>query len=132
QITGERGRVAMACDLALRFDYGSIPPWLRAEPRVVRGVVGPDLVVLRAPVDVECRRDRIVAEFKVDAGQTLSFTLQYGVAHQTEPEPLDPAAAIAVTEAYWREWIGKFRAPTDWPEPVKRSLLTLQALTEAE
>ena len=46
QVTGEAGSVAMAFDLALRFDYGSIPPWLRAEPRVVRGVVGPDLVVL--------------------------------------------------------------------------------------
>jgi GH15 family glucan-1,4-alpha-glucosidase len=132
QVTGESGQVTLASDLALRFDYGSIPPWLRAEPRVVRGVVGPDLVVLRAPVDVECRRDRIVAEFTIEAGETLTFTLQYGVAHEPEPEPLDAAAAIAATEAYWREWIGKFRAPTEWPGPVKRSLLTLQALTEAE
>ena len=41
QVTGEAGEIEMALDLALRFDYGSIPPWLRAEPRVVRGVVGP-------------------------------------------------------------------------------------------
>src|SRR5581483_10359261 len=40
--------------------------------------------------------------------------------------------AIAATEAYWREWIGRFRAATDWPDAVRRSLLTLQALTEAE
>ncbi|HEY1795652.1 MAG TPA: glycoside hydrolase family 15 protein [Stellaceae bacterium] len=132
QVTGERGEVAMVCDLALRFDYGSIPPWLRAEPQVVRGVVGPDLVVLRAPVDVECKDERILAEFTVGAGETLTFTLQYGVAHKPEPEPFDPAAAIAATETYWRDWIGRFRAPTDWPEAVKRSLLTLQALTETE
>lgn len=132
QVTGESGEVAMACDLALRFDYGSIPPWLRAEARTVCGVVGPDLVVLRAPVDVHRRRDRIVAEFTAKRGETLTFTLQYGVAHQPEPEPLDAAAAIAATDRYWREWISPFRAPTDWPDAVKRSLITLQALTEAE
>ncbi|HEV2100962.1 MAG TPA: glycoside hydrolase family 15 protein [Stellaceae bacterium] len=132
QVTGESGRVEMAFDLALRFDYGSIPPWLRAEPRIVRGVVGPDLVVLRSTVDVTCRDDRIVTEFVVEAGHCVNFVLQYGVAHQPEPEPLDPATAVAATETYWRDWIGKFRAPTDWPDPVKRSLITLQALTEAE
>jgi GH15 family glucan-1,4-alpha-glucosidase len=132
QVTGERGKVAMTCDLSPRFDYGSIPPWLRAEARTVRGVVGPDLIVLRAPVDVECRSDHIVAEFTATPGETLTFTLQYGVAHKPEPEPLDPAAAIAATEKYWREWIDGFRAPTDWPNAVKRSLIILQALTEAE
>jgi len=132
QVTGESGQVAMASDLALRFDYGSIPPWLRAEPGVVRGVVGPDLVVLRAPVDTECKDDRIVANFTVDAGRTITFTLQYGVSHKPEPQPLEPAAAIAATESCWRAWIGRFRTPTDWPEAVKRSLITLQALTEAE
>ncbi len=92
QVTGERGRVAMACDLALRCDYGSIPPWLRAEPRVVRGVVGAgDLVVLRAPIDVECKDERCIrADFSVEAGETLTFTLQYGVAYKPEPEPFDP------------------------------------------
>jgi GH15 family glucan-1,4-alpha-glucosidase len=132
QVTGESGSVVMASDLALRFDYGSIPPWLRVGRRVVCGVVGPDLVVLRAPVDLDCKDGRIVTKFAVEAGQTLAFTLQYGVAHKPEPEPLDPATAIAATERYWRDWIGQFRAPTDWPDAVKRSLITLQALTEAE
>ena len=132
QVTGERGEVAMACDLATRFDYGSIPPWLRAEARTVRGVVGPDLVVLRAPVDVECERDHIVAEFASKPGETLTFTLQYGIAHEPEPGPLDAAAAIAATDKYWLDWISGFHARTDWPGAVKRSLITLQALTEAE
>jgi GH15 family glucan-1,4-alpha-glucosidase len=132
QVTGESGHVTISSDLALRFDYGSIPPWLRAEKRVVCGIVGPDLIVLRAPVDVECKDDRIVAEFTVEAGRTLIFTLQYGVSHQPEPKPIDATAAIAATEQYWLDWIGKFGASTDWPAAVKRSLITLQALTEAE
>jgi GH15 family glucan-1,4-alpha-glucosidase len=132
QVTGLSGRVVMVCDLALRFDYGSIPPWLRTEPRAIRGVVGPDLVVFRSPVDIDCKDDRIVGEFAIEASRTLTFTLQYGMAYKPEPEPLDPAAAIAAIEGYWRDRIGKFCAQTDWPEPVRQSLITLQALTEVE
>jgi hypothetical protein len=47
EVIGEAGEMQMALDLALRFDYGSITPWLRSQPRVVWGVVGPDLVVFR-------------------------------------------------------------------------------------
>ena len=75
--------------------------------------------------------DHIVGEFPVEAGQTLTFTLQYGVAHKPEPpRAVRPGAAIAATESYWRDWINQFRAPTEWSEPVRRSLITLQALTE--
>jgi GH15 family glucan-1,4-alpha-glucosidase len=122
----------MALDLAFRFDYGSIPPWLRAEPRMMCGVVGPDLVVFRAPVDLDCENDRITSEFTIEAGQTRTFTLQYGVAHRPAPEALDTASAIAATENYWRDWISRFCALTDWSDAVRRSLITLQALTEVE
>ena len=42
---------------------------------------------------------------------------------------IDPATAEAGTTAWWRDWIGRFDRPTDWPEAVRRSLLTLKALT---
>ena len=132
RVTGESGSVGMTSDLALRFDYGTIPPWLRRAERTVCGVVGPDLVVFRAPIDLHSADDHVIGEFTIEAGQTLFFTLQYGLAHKPEPAPFDPAAALAETENYWRGWIGKFCAPTDWPEPVKRSLITLQALTDTD
>lgn len=132
QVTGEAGTVAMVLDFALRFDYGSIPPWLHVEKHKVTGVVGPDLAVFRSPVDLDCADERIAAEFTVGAGETLTFTLQYGVSYGPEPKPLDAARLVAETERYWLDWIGKFQAPTDWPDAVKRSLITLQALIEAE
>ncbi len=132
QIEGESGSVAMTCDLAPRFDHGSIAPWMRVDARMVTGVVGPDLVVLRAPVDVSCEADRIVADFTIEAGQILTFTLQYGVSYNPVPEPLDAAAEIAATEDYWRDWISRFDAATDWPGAVRRSLITLKALTDRE
>ncbi|HWB50041.1 MAG TPA: glycoside hydrolase family 15 protein [Stellaceae bacterium] len=135
-VRGEAGRVDMVLDLALRFDYGSIPPWLCAEPRVVWAIVGPDLAVLRSPIDLDLADrpaggDRIGLQFTVDQGASLTFTLQYGASYEAEPEPLDVTAAIAATETFWRAFIGKFAAQTDWPGPVRRSLITLKALTVA-
>jgi hypothetical protein len=121
----------MALDLALRFDYGSIPPRLLTEPRAVRGVVGPDLVVFRSPVDVCRQSDSIVCEFTIRAGESVTFTLQYGRSYEPEPPVIDAAAAIAATSRYWQGWVDRFSIPTDWPGAVKRSLVTLQALTDA-
>jgi hypothetical protein len=90
KVTGEAGEIEMVLDLALRFDYGSIPPWLRAKPRVVHGVVGPDLVVFRSPIDITCVGERIVSEFTVAAGGSVTFTLQYGLSHELEPSAIDP------------------------------------------
>ena len=132
RVTGEAGEVRMALDLALRFDYGSVPPWLRAEPRTVRAVVGPDLVVFRSPIDVDCENEHIVCEFTIGAGESITFTLQYGRSYESEPPAIDTTAAIAATARYWQEWADQFAAPTDWPKAVKRSLITLQALTDAE
>jgi GH15 family glucan-1,4-alpha-glucosidase len=132
QVTGEAGKVPLAFDLTLRFDYGSIPPRLWAEPRSVRGVVGPDLVVLRSPINVVCEGDRIVCKFTIGFGESITFVLQYGHSYEREPPPIDTTSAIAATASYWQEWADRFTTPTDWPEAVKRSLITLQALTDAE
>jgi GH15 family glucan-1,4-alpha-glucosidase len=131
EITGQVGAVKMTLDLALRFDYGGIPPRLLAEPRAVRGVVGPDLVVFRSPVNVLCQSDRIVCEFTISAGDSIVFTLQYGRSYEPEPPAIDATAAIAATDRYWQGWADRFTTPTDWPGAVKRSLITLQALTDA-
>jgi GH15 family glucan-1,4-alpha-glucosidase len=132
QVTGEAGKVPLAFNLALHFDYGSIPPRLWAEPRSVRGVVGPDLVVFRSPIDVVCKDDDLLCEFTIGVGESITFTLQYGRSYERDPPPIDTTSAIAATASYWQEWADRFIIPTDWPEAVKRSLITLQALTDAE
>jgi GH15 family glucan-1,4-alpha-glucosidase len=132
EVTGEAGEIEMVLDLALRFDHGSIPPWLRFEPRIVRAIVGPDLVVFRSPIDVRCAGQRIVAEFMIGAGECATFTLQYGLSQEPEPSAIETASIIAATAEYWRRWAGRFTGLTDWPDAVKRSLITLQALSDAE
>ena len=129
QVTGESGEVAFAFDLALRFDYGAEVPWVRAAPREVIGIIGPNLVVLRADIDLRFRQGRVAANFSVKPGQTIRFVLQYGRSYASPPAALDPRAAIIQTERYWQNWARRFDRPTDWPDAVRRSLLILHALS---
>src|SRR5262245_47351872 len=50
-VEGVEGRVPMHMDLTVRFDYGSIVPWVgRGDDGVLRAVAGPDAIVLHTPV----------------------------------------------------------------------------------
>ncbi len=131
-VRGERGRVAMCFELVLRFDYGSIVPWVtRLEERTLRAIAGPDMVLLRSAVDVRGEDLKTVGEFTVASGQTLPFTLTYAPSHVLAPEALDAAAALDETERFWTEWCRKCRMTGPLSETVHRSLITLKALTYA-
>lgn len=113
QVTGEAGKVRIALTLSLRFDYGTIPPRLRVEPRSVRGIVGPDLVVFRSPIDVVCDHDDLLCEFTIDVGVSIAFTLQYGRSYEPEPPPIDATAAISAAARYWQRWADRFTTATE-------------------
>ena len=131
-VRGERGRVAMQFELVLRFDYGSIVPWVtRLEARTLRAIAGPDMVLLRSVVDVRGEDFKTVAEFTVASGQVLPFTLTYAPSHLPPPEPFDAASALEQTESFWTEWCRKGRVAGPLSETVQRSLITLKALTYA-
>jgi len=70
-----------------------------------------------------------VGEFTVSRGETIPFVLSYSPSHLPLPEAVDPTDALAETETYWREWTAKCRPAGKWTEAVKRSIITLKALT---
>jgi GH15 family glucan-1,4-alpha-glucosidase len=125
------GSAAMRMVLRLRFGYGLVPPWIEAGERRMVGRVGPDLVVLTADVPLVHDGRDIRAEFTLGAGQRCAFVLQLGSSHGDPPKALDPPRALADTERYWRGWISRFDKPSDWPDAVRRSLITLKALINA-
>ncbi len=128
-VTGLHGRVPMRMDLALRFDYGAMPPWTEPAPRGFTARIGPDVVVLHAPVDLAYDGQRAGASFNVHEGERLPFVLRYAEAGQPDPPPIDTEAALYATQQFWRNWIARFDdARTKWPGQVRRSLLTLKAL----
>jgi GH15 family glucan-1,4-alpha-glucosidase len=130
-VEGRRGRVEMRTVLALRFDYGAAVPWVTQLPdgSGLLAIAGPDAVVLRSPVALHGEGFTSVANFTVHEGQTIPFVLSHGPSHLKPPKPLDPRAELAETLRFWARW-GKrctYRGP--YEAAVRRSLVTLKALT---
>jgi GH15 family glucan-1,4-alpha-glucosidase len=131
-VRGETGRVHMRMHLVLRFDYGSIVPWVsRLADGTWRAIAGPDMVVLHTPVTVRGQDLTTVAEFDVAAGETVPFVLTYGASHKDPPAPIDAIDSLRGTEAFWKDWGDRAAADGPWCDAVKRSLMVLKALTYA-
>jgi GH15 family glucan-1,4-alpha-glucosidase len=129
---GRSGEVSLRSDLTLRFDYGSVVPWVeRAEDGTLRAVAGPHKAVYRSSVPHHGEELTTVSEFKLTAGQMATFELTYGPSHLPDPPARDPLAQLSATEQFWREWAAKSTYDGPYREAVTRSLITLKALTYA-
>ena len=133
-VEGREGLVAMALDLRIRFDYGSLVPWVRAIEHGIVAVGGADAVVVRGDVPLHGQDRRTVATFDVARGDRLAFALSWFPSF--EPTPTvdalgDPVVAVARTEAWWRDWCRGAEVPEAWADTARRSLITLKALTYA-
>ena len=128
-VEGVEGTAGLTMAVRLRFDYGRMPPWIEPTPNGFVASIGPDLAVLHAPVPVTLEAATARASFDVSPGQRLAFVLQYGGSAAPAPDAIDAEAALRQTEAFWRDWSGRFdAAKTRWPEAVRRALITLKAL----
>jgi GH15 family glucan-1,4-alpha-glucosidase len=129
-VVGRRGRVAMRTEVVFRFHYGSVVPWVsRLDDGALQVIAGPDMAVLRTGVPLRGEGLTTVGEFSVAAGETASFVLTYGRSHEPPVAAVDPATALAETEAFWQQWVGRCTYRGEWSEAVVRSLLTLKGLT---
>ena len=131
QIVGVRGRVRMRMQLIIRFDYGSIVPWVRRTEFGIRAVAGPDTLVLQSPVALRNENFMTLAEFTVGAGETVPFVLMWHRSHEPTPAFVHGEKTIADTEQWWRSWSKRCTYGGPWREPVMQSLVTLKALTYA-
>jgi GH15 family glucan-1,4-alpha-glucosidase len=131
-VRGVRGHVDLHTEFILRFDYGSIVPWVeRLDGKGLRAIAGPEMVVLRTPVPLQGQDFTTVSEFTVGAGDVVPFVLSYGPSQLQPPKGVDPEHALQETEAFWRGWSNRCAAAGKWSEPVKRSLTVLKGLTYA-
>jgi GH15 family glucan-1,4-alpha-glucosidase len=128
-IEGLSGRVKVRMELVVRFDYGSIVPWVRRDGDVLLLTAGPDTLELSATVPMEPQNMKSVAEFSVGAGDRHSFALNYRPSHEPVEAGMDTTAALAETEIAWRTWSDRCIYQGKWRAPVLRSLITLKALT---
>ena len=131
-VIGESGRVTMDMELVVRFGYGAIVPWVSRLPdRTLRMVAGPDMVLLRTPVETHGENFKTLGKFTVAAGDTVPFTLIHAPSYLPPPDGSDPQQALAATEKYWCDWTAKCDRGGPFETVVTRSLITLKALTYA-
>ncbi|HCC40650.1 MAG TPA: glucoamylase, partial [Arthrobacter bacterium] len=130
-VEGVSGSVRMHGELALRFDYGHIVPWVRRDKHGVHAVAGPDSVyfVTDAPVHGESMRS--VSDFTVQAGERVSFVLTWAPSHVPRPHSVHAETVLDTTLAYWRGWAAQCTVQGKYQDAVFRSLITLKALTYA-
>ncbi len=130
-VEGVSGRVPMRLDLSIRFDYGSIVPWVRHLDGDLRAVAGPDAVILRTPVRTHGAGMETIADFVVEPGDSVPFVLAWHPSNTEPPRPLDASRAVKDTARWWRKWAKRSQYEGEWRDTVTRSLITLKALTYA-
>ncbi|HEV3192922.1 MAG TPA: glycoside hydrolase family 15 protein [Polyangiaceae bacterium] len=131
-VRGQRGRTPMRTQAAFRFDYGSVVPWVRkAGKTAVHAIAGPDSLRLQSEIPLRGENMTTVADFDVVEGQTRSFVLTWHPSHTGEPLPVDALDALRETERTWKRWASQCSYEGEWDADVRRSLVTLKALTDS-
>jgi GH15 family glucan-1,4-alpha-glucosidase len=130
-VEGVHGQVAMQMELIIRFDYGSIVPWVRRIDDHLRAIAGPDALSLWTPVPTYGKDLTTRAEFIVREGERVPFLLMWHPSHAASPPPFDVEQALEDTTRWWEQWVTRCTYEGPWREQVVRSLITLKALTYA-
>lgn len=128
-VEGLSGRLSMHMELVVRFDYGSIMPWVRRSEGALLITAGPDTLQLFSSVEIQGENMKTVAEFSIGPGQRETFVLNFRPSHRPMIEALDPQSALEKAERFWNEWSDRCRYRGRWSGAVVRSLITLKALT---
>ncbi len=126
------GTVDMEMELVVRFDYGSIVPWVESTGDGLRLVAGPDGLRFHSGVPLEGRDRTTVAELDDGRGQpalVLAHLVRQLRARALPVRQLrGPRAAPG---SGGRTWVGRCTYEGGWRDEVVRSLITLKALTYA-
>jgi GH15 family glucan-1,4-alpha-glucosidase len=132
-VEGLDGEVTLHSVLKLRFDYGSIVPWVRRVDGHRVAVAGPDSTWLRSEPEVRSWGADFGthAEFTVKKGEKVAFVLTWHPSHEERPPLVDPYDALRHSVEDWRAWVSRCRYKGPYRDAVVRSLITLKALTYA-
>jgi GH15 family glucan-1,4-alpha-glucosidase len=130
-VRGTRGTVAMHTQLVVRFDYGSIVPWVSQTGGAWHAVAGPESLALHTSVPLRGEGLTRVGDFTARVGESVAFVMTWHPSHEAPGGTIDPEAALAHTHAWWSEWSSRCTYSGPHREAALRSLITLKALTYA-
>ena len=129
EVLGIEGDVRMRMELVVRFDYGSITPWVKSTGDGLELVAGGEGLRFHSSVPVSGQDLTTVASFVAEPDERDHFSLTWFASHLPAPLPLDTSAALYRTRARWRQWTGTCTYEGGWVDEVMRSLITLKALS---
>lgn len=129
-VRGLHGKVPMYMELVLRFDYGTVIPWVRRlEDGRIQAIAGPDRVTLSTAVPLRGEDMMTRSDFEVEEGQEIPFVLTWSSSYTSEPNQPNATAVIANVTRAWQKWSSKHIPKGPYSEAVLRSILTLKALS---
>jgi len=128
-VEGRRGRVRMYTELVIRFDYGSIVPWVHRTDCGIAAIAGPDGISIVSTVPLRGEDLTTVGEFEIEAGERAAFNMSYYRSDRPVSAIVDSATTLQETESWWREWAGRCTYKGPDRDAVVRSLIVLKALT---
>ena len=124
-----RGEVPMNLELVIRFDYGSVVPWVRRTERGISAIAGPEMLGFRTNAPLRGENFKTLSNFTVNEGEKVGFDLAWYPSNQQEPPARNIDEAFRETEDWWRQWSTRCCYQGPWRDAVLRSLITLKALT---
>ena len=129
-VRGLHGSVDMGMDLALRFDYGTVVPWVsRLDDGRIQAIAGPHRVTLSTSVEL-CGEDlKTRSSFTVSAGEEVAFVMSWSYSYNSIPQDIEALEKVEQITKSWQKWSGKYSGEGPYSEAILRSLLTLKALT---
>lgn len=134
----ERGSAEVQVEVAPRFDYGAVRPWLRrAAGDAFTAIGGDDGLMVWSDGELSSDGEALRASGKVHAGERLRVLICFVRPHLLEREQISTLdgsevdSRLGETIGWWRSWRKRLRHDGLDHEAVVRSAFTLKALTYA-
>ena len=128
-VEGQSGVVEMNTEIRVRFDYGSIMPWVQNTERGFTAVGGPDAVEFDADIKMTSEDFVTHADFSVAAGERIGFVLTWSPSHDEYPARADAVALLDETTNWWQQWSQHINYSGAYAAEAKSSLITLKGLS---
>lgn len=137
-VEGISGTVTMRMEFIPRLYYGKTPAVLRNNGKLGisftwKGHICTLITTLKADELKLIADEKAVAEFEIQAGEKIFFSLSYSnQAPAIIPELKETAwNRMSLTIDFWRDWISKCKYNGSYAGHVRRSALVLKLLTHA-
>ncbi len=137
-IEGIRGRVDLNVEIAVRFDYGEVRPWVRHVATHAFAAIGGDSgLLIGSEEPLESAGHDLACSFSVRAQERVRFSVLYvPPSHLDAEAPVPPDheeidRRVEETIEWWKRWSRQcdFHGPDE--NDVRRSALVLKALSHA-